>query len=204
MDNNYILEVKTVQSSAFRVLIEALKEILTDANFEFDETGIKVMAMDSSHTVLVHLKLKSENFEYYKINREKIVIGINMINFFKLIKTMGNNDTLSLCIEEDNESVLGIKLENCEKNSITKYSLNLMDLHEENIHCPPAEFESVIQMPSVDFQKICRDMHNLGDNIEIQSLDNQLIFRCNGDFSITGNYYRCQWCFKIYRKSKSG
>ena len=61
---------------------------------------------DSSHTVLVHLKLKSENFEYYKINREKIVIGINMINFFKLIKTMGNNDTLSLCIEEDNESVL--------------------------------------------------------------------------------------------------
>ena len=97
-----------------------------------------------------------------------------MINFFKLIKTMGNNDTLSLCIEEDNESVLGIKLENCEKNSITKYSLNLMDLHEENIHCPPAEFESVIQMPSVDFQKICRDMHNLGDNIEIQSLDNQL------------------------------
>lgn len=183
MDNNYILEVKTVQSSAFRVLIEALKEILTDANFEFDETGIKVMAMDSSHTVLVHLKLKSENFEYYKINREKIVIGINMINFFKLIKTMGNNDTLSLCIEEDNESVLGIKLENCEKNSITKYSLNLMDLHEENIHCPPAEFESVIQMPSVDFQKICRDMHNLGDNIEIQSLDNQLIFRCNGDFA---------------------
>ena len=112
--------------------------------------------MDSSHTVLVHLKLKSENFEYYKINREKIVIGINMINFFKLIKTMGNNDTLSLCIEEDNESVLGIKLENCEKNSITKYSLNLMDLHEENIHCPPAEFESVIQMPSVDFQKIAR------------------------------------------------
>ena len=84
MDNNYILEVKTVQSSAFRVLVEALKEILTDANFEFDETGIKVMAMDSSHTVLVHLKLKSENFEYYKINREKIVIGINMINFFKL------------------------------------------------------------------------------------------------------------------------
>ena len=29
-----------------------------------------------------------------------------------------------------------------------------MDLHEENIHCPPAEFESVITMPSVDFQKI--------------------------------------------------
>ena len=56
-----ILEVQTVQSSAFRILIEALKEILTDANLEFDETGMKIMAMDSSHTVLVHLKLGADN-----------------------------------------------------------------------------------------------------------------------------------------------
>ena len=31
-ENKYLLEVKTVQSSAFRILVEALKEILTDAN----------------------------------------------------------------------------------------------------------------------------------------------------------------------------
>ena len=36
MDKN-ILEIKTVQASAFRILVEALKEILTDANFECDE-----------------------------------------------------------------------------------------------------------------------------------------------------------------------
>ena len=54
--SNLSLEIKTVQSAAFRVLTEALKEILTDANFEIDSTGVKVMAMDSSHTVLVHLK----------------------------------------------------------------------------------------------------------------------------------------------------
>ena len=31
----YILELKTVQSGAFRILVEALKEILNDVNFEF-------------------------------------------------------------------------------------------------------------------------------------------------------------------------
>ena len=51
MDKN-ILEIKTVQASAFRILVEALKEILTDANFECDESGIKMIAMDSSRTVL--------------------------------------------------------------------------------------------------------------------------------------------------------
>ena len=60
MSDNLSLEIKTVQSAAFRVLTEALKEILTDANFEIDETGIKIIAMDSSHTVLVNLKLNAE------------------------------------------------------------------------------------------------------------------------------------------------
>ena len=59
----YILEIKTVQSAAFRILIEALKEILTDANMEFDSSGLKVIAMDNSHTVLVHLKLEAGNFD---------------------------------------------------------------------------------------------------------------------------------------------
>lgn len=182
MTNNYVLEVKTVQAAAFRILTEALKEILTDANFVFDETGLKVMAMDSSHTVLVHLKLTANNFEYYHCKNKKI-LGINMINFFKLIKTMGNSDTLTLYIDQDDESSLGIKIENSEKNSITKYKLNLMDLHEDNISIPPAVFDSVITMPSVDFQKICRDMHNLSDNIEIRSLENQIIFSCKGHFA---------------------
>ena len=50
---------------------------------------------------------------------------------------------------------------------------------EQNISIPPAIFDSVITMPSVDFQKVCRDMHNLADNIEIKSLEIQLIFRRN-------------------------
>ena len=177
-----IFEVQTVQSSAFRILIEALKEILTDANLEFDETGLKIMAMDSSHTVLVHLKLNAEQFEVYKC-KQRTVIGVNMINLFKLIKTMGNSDTLTLHLEEENQCMLGIRIENSEKNSITKFKLNLMDLHEENIQIPPPTFSSVITMPSIDFQKICRDMHNLAEELEIKSLGNQLIFSCNGDFA---------------------
>jgi proliferating cell nuclear antigen len=177
-----ILELQTVQASSFRILIEALKEILTDANFEFDESGLKLVAMDSSHTVLVHLRLNAENFEKYHCE-SKIVLGINLINFYKLMKVMGNNDTLKLFILDDNTSILNITIENSEKKSVTKYKLNLMDLDEENIDVPPPSFESVITMPSVDFQKICRDMSNLAEEIEIKSVGTQLIFGCKGQFA---------------------
>lgn len=182
LENDTIFELQTVQSSAFRVLIEALKEILTDANVEIDSSGLKVMTMDPSHTILVHLKLDSTKFEKYYVS-SKLNIGVSMICLFKLIKTMGNGDTLSLFIEKDDPNRLGIRIENGEKNSLTKYKLNLMDIPEEKIDIPPATFESVLNMPSSDFQKICRDMHNIADNIEIKSFGKQLLFSCKGDYA---------------------
>ena len=73
--NNYKLKIKTEQAGAFRILIEALKEILTEANFIFDETGIKLMAMDSTHTILIHMKLEGINFEVFHCPK-KIVMRL--------------------------------------------------------------------------------------------------------------------------------
>jgi proliferating cell nuclear antigen len=182
LSSQYRIHIKTVQSNPFKILIEALKEILTDTNLEIDQTGIKIITMDPSQTVLVHLKLDASNFEIFEC-KERMVLGISMLNLFKLIKTMTNNDTLELNIDEDEVNKLNIIIENGEKNSITKYKLNLIDLDEHNISVPPATFESIITMPSSDFQKICRDMSNLSDTIEIRNIGSQLIFGCRGDFA---------------------
>lgn len=176
------MEAKTVQTNAFRTLVEALKEVLNDANLEFDQTGLKIMAMDTSHSVLVYLKLDADKFEYYKCDK-KIIIGVGMLNFFKLIKTMNNNDTLTLFIENENTNVIGIKIENEEKNSVTTYRLNLMDLDEEDLSLPPANFDSILTMPSSDFQKYCRDMHHIAEVMELKSIGDQLIISCKGDFA---------------------
>ena len=147
---NYVMYLRTVQSSAFRVLIEALKEILTDTNLEFDNENIKVIAMDPSHTVLVHLKLNNDKFEeYYCPN--KLLLGINTINLFKLVKALQNNDILTLFVEKNNTNQLGIRMENGEANQITQYKMNLMDLNQEDINIPPIQFDSVITLPSSNF-----------------------------------------------------
>jgi len=63
------------------------------------------------------------------------------------------------------------------------FKLNLLDLDEEEIAVPPVKFSSVINIPSTDFQKICRDMNNLSTLMEIKSVGTQLIFTCQGDFA---------------------
>ena len=102
IDSNHVVDIKTVQSSAIKILVESLKEILTDANFIIDENGIKLIAMDSTHSVLVYLKLDSDKFESFYC-KEKIKIGVSMINLYKLIKTISTNDTLTFFIDSYNE-----------------------------------------------------------------------------------------------------
>ena len=181
-DNECIFNIQTVQSGAFRILIEALKEILTDTNLIIDNSGIKLIATDNSKIVLIHMKLLSENFEHFVCN-EKVKIGINMNNLFKLIKTMGNNDILSLFMTKNETNKLGIQIHNESKNSQTLFKLNLLDISEEEIKIPPAEFETELTLPSSDFQKIIRDMTNIGDSIDIKSYGDNLILECKGDFA---------------------
>ena len=180
--NNDLFRIRTEQAGPFRILIEALKEILTEGNFIIDETGIKLIAMDSTHSILIHMKLGSGNFEDFHC-KKRIKVGVNMLNLFKLIKTMNNSETLTLFIDEKDVNKLGIVIHNNEKNSVTTFYLNLLDIPDETIEIPPAEFETELSFPSNDFQKIIRDMINIGSNIEIKSMGSQLILNCNGDFA---------------------
>jgi DNA polymerase III sliding clamp (beta) subunit (PCNA family) len=77
---------------------------------------------------------------------------------------------------------LGIKIENSEKNTRTTYKLDLLDMDHQGINVDPTEFSEVVTLPSCDFQKICRDMHNLAEYMEIRSVQNQVVFSCKGDF----------------------
>lgn len=181
MSSPYLLEIKTVQASTFKQIVDALKEILMDVNLEFDETGMKVVALDNTHVVLVHLKLDAERFETYHCEK-KLYIGINMLKLHMLIKTVGNNDYLTLFVEKDDPNHLGIRIQNDARNVRTTYKLSMLDIDVLNIKIPPVDFETIITMPSVDFQKIIRDMHNLAEYIEISNVENQLTFQCKGDF----------------------
>ena len=182
IDPNHIIDIKTVQSSAIKILIEALKEILIDTNLIIDENGIKLVAMDSTRSVLIYMKLHKEKFESFYC-KEKMKIGVNMLNLFKLIKTINNSDTLTFFISNNNINKLGIKINNNDKNTETIYHLNLLDIADEEIDIPPAVFDTELTLPSSDFQKLIRDMINIGEDTEIKSIGSKLIFTCEGDFA---------------------
>ena len=64
LENN-VLVIQTIQIAPFRTLMTALKDILLETNIIFQNDGIKIINMDKSHTILVHLFLAAQNFEVY-------------------------------------------------------------------------------------------------------------------------------------------
>ena len=176
---DYVFYLWTSKTPPIKYLTELLRDLLTEGNFECNSDGIKLRAVDAGRIVLVHTKLEGSKFEdYYCPN--PIVMGLNMEDFFKIIKNMENSDTLKLFIHKKNLNVLGIETYCKEENTCDTTYLNLMDLSNNDLNIPPIEFDNVIVMSSNRFQKICRNIHNFSERIEIECVGSELCFRgCN-------------------------
>ena len=185
---NNVLTIKTVQIAPFRTLMTALKDILLETNISFQPDGIRIINMDKSHTILVHLYLAASNFEFYECKKEKIIIGVNMFHLFKLINSIDNDDTLNIYIENNDYydgivSHLALKFENGDIKQCKTQKLKLIEPEQDELEVPDVKFSSIINLPSVDFQKIIRDLSCISDKLEIKSVGNELIFKCQGQFA---------------------
>lgn len=183
-----VLEIKTVQIAPFRTLMTALKDILVETNITFQQDGMRIISMDKSHTTLIHLHLRAENFEHYFCKHPKIVIGVHMFHLFKLINSIDNDDTLTIYIEDQHYSdgvvnYLGLRFENGDIKQCKTQLLRLIEPDNEEYEMPEITFSSIINLPSSDFQKIIRDMTSLGDRIEIKCVGDELIFGLTGPFA---------------------
>jgi proliferating cell nuclear antigen len=177
-----LLFLKSIQGGTIRTLFEVLKEIVHDVSLRFDSTGVRLLTMDGARCALVYLKLRAESFEEYHCT-SSFDVGINMASMFKLVRTTGSHDTVTMYMDASSTNELGITIQNAEKNSITDFKMKLLDVDSEEIKIPDVDFDSVITMPSAYFQRICRDMLNISDTMTISSQGTQLVLGCNGDFA---------------------
>jgi len=75
-----MFEARLVQGSLFKKVLEAIKDLLNEATWDCNSTGISLQAMDSSHVSLVSLSLRSDGFDTYRCDRN-ISMGINLARY---------------------------------------------------------------------------------------------------------------------------
>jgi hypothetical protein len=63
----------------------AIEELVTDTNFDCNEEGINLQAMDNSHVALVAVKLLENGFKRYRCDRP-MPLGVNLTSLTKVLK----------------------------------------------------------------------------------------------------------------------
>jgi proliferating cell nuclear antigen len=97
------------------------------------------------------------------------------------MKTITNNDVIKL--EINSKEYMDIEITSESKKTSTKFQLKLLDINENSIEVPDVMMSTITTLPSADFQRLCRDMSNLGSEIEIKRDGKLLHLSCMGDFA---------------------
>lgn len=163
----------------FKKVIEAIKELVTDVNFEVSENGISLQAMDASHVALVAFLLKREKFEeYYCANSQ--IFGINILNLSKILKCADNDDRIT--IKYDNAvSKVSFIFEGRNDERISQFNLNLIALDSEQLGIPDQEYSAVVNMKSEEFSRVCRELSQLSDTLSVSVNKEKITFSVGGD-----------------------
>jgi proliferating cell nuclear antigen len=175
-----MFEARIVQGNVLKRVVEAIRELVNDANLDCSaEAGISMQAMDSSHVSLCALSLRVEAFDHYRCDKN-VSLGVNTANLNKLLKCSGNEDIVTLKADEDGD-VLGMTFESNTQDRISEFGLKLMDIEGEHLGIPETEYKCNVKMPAAEFQRIIRDLAVLGDTCKIAVNKDGICFSGEGD-----------------------
>ncbi|KAF8873537.1 proliferating cell nuclear antigen, N-terminal domain-containing protein [Gymnopilus junonius] len=122
-----MLEAKLQEAGTLKKLLDSIKELVTDANFECNEEAIVLQAMDNSH-------FSAAAFKRYRCDRP-MPLGVNLTSLNKVLRCAKDDDICTLKAA-DEADVLNLVYEAKNSDRIAEYDMKLMDIDADTLQIP--------------------------------------------------------------------
>ena len=99
-----MFEARLVQGNLLKKVLEALKDLLNEASWDCDDSGIHLQAMDSSHVSLVSVSLRSDGFDKFRCDRQQ-TMGMNLTTMAKIMRCASNADIVTVKAPDKSDTV---------------------------------------------------------------------------------------------------
>ncbi len=166
-----------LRASIFKTLVECTKDLVTSANFIFDENGMRVQAMDTAHVSLISLELRRPAFISFHC-AARTTLGVHFDALSVVLKTCGADDAITLAWENGGDRVT------ISRGADRHFEFKLLDVEDDIMSIPEQSYEVSATVPSSEFQKICsRDLKDIGGDTISICVDHpdRITFNVEGD-----------------------
>ena len=177
----HTMEAKFPKASTLKKIVDAIKDLVTEANIDCSPAGINFLSMDSSHVALVTLLIRPDSLDKFTCHRP-VTLGVNFTTLSKVIRVGGGNDDSLTLYSAPGSDVLRLTFENADGTRVSNFDIKLMDIQGEQLGLPDEmNFTGIFSMPSSEFSRTCRDLTILGDTVAIDVCKTHVEFLLQGD-----------------------
>lgn len=191
-----LLYIQTPHATVIKTLFEVIKEILPETTIEFGdkkmknkdgetyrEKYIKIFSTDKTKNVIIHVKLLGEHFSEFICNttNDSISVGLNITELYNLIKPVDKDTVMTMYINKHELNELKINMVNESRNKISDVSLRTIDIDHDQLEPNNIDYDVQINMSTKEFHTNCKEMSNIGEQIEFKCFNDRLEFSCKND-----------------------
>lgn len=185
-NKDYSFRAKTVEAYTIKSISEVLQNILTDVCFLFNKDGIKLLTVDNKQPahLLVHLNLNSEAFDEYMCPKN-MSVGINLQHLYKMLKSIKKKDNIELFILKSEPGSLVLRTIQADNNQPVNSKIKIQKLSQVATKLP-VDYGHPVHISTSTYQKMCKDMQSVSNEIHVYSKGSFLKFSCQ----VEGMYER--------------
>jgi hypothetical protein len=181
-----VLDICTSNTCEFKQIIKNISEVTSlcyivfkpqaeepnnfiDGTYTKELAGVRILYLSEDNNILLKMLLHARNFKYFKCDESKVTINMNMHSLCSALKTMDNNNFISMHINNNARDVLRIREINENNETICKKNIpiGLMKNFKYVFYLPMTLFQWTIKMKNDYFYILCKKLNKISTFVEI-------------------------------------
>merc|ERR1712107_903830 len=163
-------------------VLESLKDLLNESTWDCSDIGIQLQAMDNSHVSLVSVNLRADGFDKFRCDRT-LSMGMSLTSMSKILRCAANDGIIAVKAQDQADPV-PFMFESPNQEKVSDYEMELMNLDQEHLGIPETDYAAVIKLPSMEFQRVIKDLSQFGESVVISCTKEGIKFSAAGDIGV--------------------
>lgn len=159
--------------------MKTVSDLISEGLFQLTEDGIQLIAADPAMVALVDFTLEEDVFESFELD-EETKVGLNLENFYSILRRANADDTITLELDED-DSKFHITMEGA---STRNFSLPILNLSEDDIpSTDQLDFSVDAELEASTLEGAIKDAMVVSDSVTISADSDSFRIVSKGDQS---------------------